>query len=113
MGCDVSRHQPALLPPPPPPPPSRLPPSCVRRCPVCPPARPVSAPPLGALPRSHPGPEASASSFTTPAPRTPPSCPFHPVRGCGLQFESLAELIVHIEDNHIGESGQRGTELGG
>uniref|UniRef100_A0A8D0CY17 JAZF zinc finger 1a n=1 Tax=Sander lucioperca TaxID=283035 RepID=A0A8D0CY17_SANLU len=21
--------------------------------------------------------------------------------GCGLQFESLAELIVHIEDNHI------------
>jgi hypothetical protein len=24
--------------------------------------------------------------------------------GCGLQFESLAELIVHIEDNHIGES---------
>uniref|UniRef100_A0A8C6KXM0 Juxtaposed with another zinc finger protein 1 n=1 Tax=Nothobranchius furzeri TaxID=105023 RepID=A0A8C6KXM0_NOTFU len=25
--------------------------------------------------------------------------------GCGLQFESLAELIVHIEDNHIGESG--------
>ena len=28
--------------------------------------------------------------------------------GCGLQFESLAELIVHIEDNHIGESGQRG-----
>lgn len=26
--------------------------------------------------------------------------------GCGLQFESLAELIVHIEDNHIGESGQ-------
>uniref|UniRef100_A0A8B9H710 C2H2-type domain-containing protein n=1 Tax=Astyanax mexicanus TaxID=7994 RepID=A0A8B9H710_ASTMX len=23
--------------------------------------------------------------------------------GCGLHFESLAELIVHIEDNHIGE----------
>uniref|UniRef100_A0AAV2K9A7 C2H2-type domain-containing protein n=1 Tax=Knipowitschia caucasica TaxID=637954 RepID=A0AAV2K9A7_KNICA len=22
--------------------------------------------------------------------------------GCGLQFESLSELIVHIEDNHIG-----------
>uniref|UniRef100_A0A8C3G914 JAZF zinc finger 1a n=1 Tax=Cyclopterus lumpus TaxID=8103 RepID=A0A8C3G914_CYCLU len=21
--------------------------------------------------------------------------------GCGLQFETLAELIVHIEDNHI------------
>uniref|UniRef100_A0A674C692 JAZF zinc finger 1 n=1 Tax=Salmo trutta TaxID=8032 RepID=A0A674C692_SALTR len=21
--------------------------------------------------------------------------------GCGLHFESLAELIVHIEDNHI------------
>lgn len=39
--------------------------------------------------------------------------------GCGLQFESLAELIVHIEDNHIGESGPEreegggGTELGG
>ncbi|GLD74804.1 juxtaposed with another zinc finger protein 1-like isoform X1, partial [Lates japonicus] len=83
--------------------------------------RPVSAPPLGALPRSHPGPEASASSFTTPAPRNPlpppgectsaenmtgiaaasffsNSCRFG---GCGLQFESLAELIVHIEDNHI------------
>lgn len=23
--------------------------------------------------------------------------------GCGLHFESLGELIVHIEDNHIGE----------
>lgn len=23
--------------------------------------------------------------------------------GCGLHFESLAELIVHIEDNHIGK----------
>lgn len=23
--------------------------------------------------------------------------------GCGLHFDSLAELIVHIEDNHIGE----------
>lgn len=31
--------------------------------------------------------------------------------GCGLQFESLAELIVHIEDNHIGESGQRGEAV--
>ncbi|ROL45886.1 Juxtaposed with another zinc finger protein 1 [Anabarilius grahami] len=25
--------------------------------------------------------------------------------GCGLHFESLGELIVHIEDNHIGEEG--------
>lgn len=33
--------------------------------------------------------------------------------GCGLQFETLAELIVHIEDNHIGESGQRRREGGG
>jgi hypothetical protein len=32
--------------------------------------------------------------------------------GCGLQFESLAELIVHIEDNHIGES-RRGEEGAG
>jgi len=24
--------------------------------------------------------------------------------GCGLHFDSLAELIVHIEDNHIGKS---------
>lgn len=23
--------------------------------------------------------------------------------GCGLHFDSLAELIVHIEDNHIGK----------
>uniref|UniRef100_A0A452HT96 C2H2-type domain-containing protein n=1 Tax=Gopherus agassizii TaxID=38772 RepID=A0A452HT96_9SAUR len=23
--------------------------------------------------------------------------------GCGLHFPSLAELIEHIEDNHIGE----------
>ena len=23
--------------------------------------------------------------------------------GCGLHFESLSELIVHIEDNHIGK----------
>lgn len=30
--------------------------------------------------------------------------------GCGLQFESLAELIVHIEDNHIGESARRGED---
>ncbi|MEQ2161290.1 hypothetical protein GOODEAATRI_008223 [Goodea atripinnis] len=28
--------------------------------------------------------------------------------GCGQQFESLAELIVHIEDNHIGELGPEG-----
>lgn len=33
--------------------------------------------------------------------------------GCGLQFESLAELIVHIEDNHIGESRARGMGPGG
>lgn len=24
--------------------------------------------------------------------------------GCGLHFDSLVELIVHIEDNHIGKS---------
>ncbi|KAK5602331.1 hypothetical protein CRENBAI_013733 [Crenichthys baileyi] len=24
--------------------------------------------------------------------------------GCGLHFDSLSELIVHIEDNHIGKS---------
>lgn len=23
--------------------------------------------------------------------------------GCGLHFDSLSELIVHIEDNHIGK----------
>lgn len=26
--------------------------------------------------------------------------------GCGLHFDSLAELIVHIEDNHIGKRRQ-------
>lgn len=27
--------------------------------------------------------------------------------GCGLHFDSLAELIVHIEDNHIGKRRRR------
>jgi len=31
--------------------------------------------------------------------------------GCGLHFESLAELIVHIEDNHIGKCA-RGNRIG-
>lgn len=40
--------------------------------------------------------------------------------GCGLHFDSLVELIVHIEDNHIGKSrhavgaaacGGRGSQL--
>ncbi|KAG9333172.1 hypothetical protein JZ751_013430 [Albula glossodonta] len=32
--------------------------------------------------------------------------------GCGLQFETLAELIVHIEDSHIGEYPGRGERAG-
>lgn len=31
--------------------------------------------------------------------------------GCGLHFDSLAELIVHIEDNHIGKSRQGTSRL--
>lgn len=29
--------------------------------------------------------------------------------GCGLHFESLAELIAHIEDNHIGKCARGST----
>ncbi|XP_039876290.1 juxtaposed with another zinc finger protein 1a [Simochromis diagramma] len=91
--------------------------------------RPVSAPLLRALPRSyprtrnlcllvhHPGSWIPPPPPPLPTPSPPGectstvnmtgiaaasffsnSCRFG---GCGLQFESLAELIVHIEDNHI------------
>ncbi|KAF6716714.1 Juxtaposed with another zinc finger protein 1 [Oryzias melastigma] len=103
----------------PPHPPSRLPPSCVCRC------LPVSPPRclLRALPRSAPAPDPKPvpprSPTPAPGPPSPPSAPSECTGtmtgiaaasffsnscrfgGCGLQFESLAELIVHIEDNHI------------
>lgn len=33
--------------------------------------------------------------------------------GCGLHFPSLAELIEHIEDNHIGECPCPDPHVGG
>ncbi|KAI3358441.1 hypothetical protein L3Q82_014878 [Scortum barcoo] len=81
------RSLPEVLPPRPPPwlldPPP--PPALHRHLPPFP-SSPVNAP----AQKNMTG-IAAASFFSN-------SCRFG---GCGLQFESLAELIVHIEDNHI------------
>ncbi|KAG8005114.1 Juxtaposed with another zinc finger protein 1 [Nibea albiflora] len=61
---------------------------------------PPRSPPPASRPPSPPGECTSAENMTGIAAASffSNSCRFG---GCGLQFESLAELIVHIEDNHI------------
>lgn len=77
VGRSWRRPPPASPPPPPtPPPPSRLPPSCVRRCPVCPPGV------CSAARRSAPLPPRTWSLCLLvhhPGSPNPPSCPLHPV----------------------------------
>lgn len=77
---------------------------CCRRLPARPPGSPsLPLPPPCCLPSSFPPQNPNAAATMTgiaAASFFSNACRFG---GCGLHFDSLAELIVHIEDNHIGK----------